>query len=1331
MAKPKQPRGPADSKASTQRGRQARQVASRRVDSKEVTLPAAPAAGTATPAVGTAAAAAGTAAAAAGTAAPAAKSRRSAEAKRSVARPPPLKPRGPAEAKRSVARPPPLKPRGEGKGPAAAPAEGATEAAPAPARRGLPRRLGHYMLEKQLGAGGMGKVFRATDTRNDQRVALKMLFDIEPLGVYRLKREFRRMADIAHENLVTLHDLHHDDGSWYFTMELVSGRNLRDAMQACDWDGVRDLLRQLTRGVHALHQAGKIHRDLKPDNVMVTNEGRVVILDFGLVDETGRESLFESRGMIEGTTQYMAPEQAAAQLAVPASDWYAVGVILFEVLTDRWPFEADPLNDKQCMDAPPVSQFRPDVPRDLVELIAALLRRVPTERPGAAEILRWCTPRRSPPLLRVAPLAKTALIERDAAMAALYEALHGVTRGTPACVDLVGEAGVGKTAVAEQFAGEVAEAGIVALRGVCSPRESVPFRAFDGLLDALTAHLASYVPAELQALSAGLGAKLAALTQIFPVLAQVGWVSRATPGAAEPSEVRRRAFEGLKVLLYRIAERRPMVVVLDNLQWGDLDSAYLLNHLFASPGVPPALFVLAYRPTESPLLQMLGLQRTMSTPPYELREVRLGPLSPSGAGELVRRLRGRSRGLLDARYVGPVVSESGGNPALVCALVEEVERGGADRTAPPGEGDLLRRLVRTRLGRVTPAARELYARVVVADQAVPLALLQHAGAWSGDIRTLVVPLRGEGLLQFASEGDAPTIECTNEPLQHAALSILEPELLRRSHGDLATAYIVTNSAGSERVARHLHAAGRDEEAVEHAADAASAASRVLAFERAAELYALALECKPNQWTLEKNRAEALVQAGRGAEAAPLFLAAAEHAPAAAATRMLRAAAEHFFNYGHLERARRILDELLQAAGVTGTGAGPSGAALAEAIRRLERRGYAFVERSEFELSRREMDRIDLGWIAGKGLFINDPLQAGLFLVESTTLALAAGEPRRVARSLGLCGLLLSGRNDATGVAMLAEAQRIATRIRDPYAMGLAIVCRGIVARHRGQWRTALAEIDLGVQYLRDHCPGSVWECGLGQASTMAALEAMGELRVMSERSESLYQRAQAIGDIHSSRLAAIYSALTLLAAGKPRQARERVHGALATWPREGFHIQDLHALKIGVFCDLYERRPGDAWQRIQAVWPVLAASGFLELAARRGEAYLLRARAGLAVLRASGGGDGRVMALVTEDIARLEGEGTPHLTADALLLRAGLSACRGDSAGTLRHLGQAKQAFHDTGMGLHADLADRWHREALGIDDTRARARLDARMHMQNVTDIEAWMRVVGPGLVG
>src|SRR6185436_6810423 len=289
---------------------------------------------------------------------------------------------------------------------------------------------------RRIGAGGMGVVYEADDLERGQKVALKTISNLDVEKIYQLKREFRALADLSHPNLVALYDLVVAADSCFFTMELLDGADLLthlwgrrvgdptemmtttitprpiavgtmplpycdpDAEDAitqnsprptpCDIDKLRAALPQLARGLHALHSAGKIHRDVMPSNIQVTSDGRAVLLDFGLVAELERRQ--GAGGMIVGTVAYMAPEQCAGDVQLTAAaDWYALGVVVFQALTGRLPFEGVPtrvLFEKQTEAAPRPSLVAQHIPRDLDDLCAELLEREPGDRPTGEQVLR-------------------------------------------------------------------------------------------------------------------------------------------------------------------------------------------------------------------------------------------------------------------------------------------------------------------------------------------------------------------------------------------------------------------------------------------------------------------------------------------------------------------------------------------------------------------------------------------------------------------------------------------------------------------------------------------------------------------------------------------------------------------------------------------------------------------------------------------------------------------------------------------------------------------------------------------------------------------------------
>jgi serine/threonine protein kinase len=216
-----------------------------------------------------------------------------------------------------------------------------------------------YDVLECLGSGGGGVVYRAFDRQVGAQVAIKILRSLDAEALYRFKHEFRQIARIAHPSLVKLYELTFDEGLWFLTMEYVPGTDVKTAVRGerlaapappesdetaplrvtttsqVDERKLRAYLDQLVEGVRALHESGYLHLDIKPSNVRVTPEGRVAILDFGIAQPLGD---VRAQREIIGTLRYMAPERFEPGGAVPASDWYSVGCLLFECLVGYLPF---------------------------------------------------------------------------------------------------------------------------------------------------------------------------------------------------------------------------------------------------------------------------------------------------------------------------------------------------------------------------------------------------------------------------------------------------------------------------------------------------------------------------------------------------------------------------------------------------------------------------------------------------------------------------------------------------------------------------------------------------------------------------------------------------------------------------------------------------------------------------------------------------------------------------------------------------------------------------------------------------------------------------------
>jgi len=268
-----------------------------------------------------------------------------------------------------------------------------------------------YRLDERLAAGGMGTVWRAEDTLLHRDVAVKVLnegLSSDDRFVERFRREAKSAAGLLHPNVAGVFDYGEEHGRPFIVMELIEGETLADALDRrgpFPSDEVAPIGAGVAEGLAAAHAAGFVHRDVKPANVMLTGRGDVKLMDFGIAAPESGTGL-TGTGMVMGTARYLAPEQAAGEPATPASDVYALGVVLYELLTGAPPFDREsPVATAMAHvqeEPPPVASVRPDTPPWLAALVDSCLAKDPAHRPAGAAELAAALRQERPPATGVA-----------------------------------------------------------------------------------------------------------------------------------------------------------------------------------------------------------------------------------------------------------------------------------------------------------------------------------------------------------------------------------------------------------------------------------------------------------------------------------------------------------------------------------------------------------------------------------------------------------------------------------------------------------------------------------------------------------------------------------------------------------------------------------------------------------------------------------------------------------------------------------------------------------------------------------------------------------------
>jgi serine/threonine protein kinase len=1233
-----------------------------------------------------------------------------------------------------------------------------------------------FVLERRLGQGGMGVVYQVLDRDQGRRVALKTLRHLDASALYRFKNEFRALQDLRHENLVTLGELIEEHGHWFFTMELVEGESFLQFVRpgladhafaptqstgsdsatngsdfvtpatlapaarpeaGLDEARLRAALAQLARGVAALHAAGMVHRDIKPSNVRVTPTGRVVLLDFGLVTAAGVPDGDPGEPHIVGTAAYMAPEQAASKPVGPEADWYSLGVVLYEALTGQLPFSGTALQifmDKQQREPAPPRALVPDVAPDLDVLCSELLRRDAGVRPGGHDILTRLGVERAEPSAGAATShmgRATPFVGRSEEIDALRAAFAHSRHGHCVLVRVRGESGVGKSALIRHFVRTARNdtPDTVVLTGRCYERESVPYKAFDGVIDVLSQYMARLDEAEANFL---VPRHAALLPRVFPVLERVEAIAQVPvleAYASDPHALRNRVFTALRELLCRLAERHPVIIVIDDLQWADADSLHLLRELLRAPEAPAILLALSER-TRSVDPVDVATEPLLAA---DVRHIHLGPLDTRAARALARHLLARAD---VAEHVSPmsIVVEARGHPLYIDELVRHAGLGGEK------EHKRLRldEAIWARVAPLPASARNVLELVAVAGTPLAQDIIRRAAQQDlPDFTQAVALLRVANLVRGRGNRSSDPIEPYHDRVREAVFGNLAEARRVARHARLAVAL---ESADMDRVdraeilIRHLEAAGTGAKAAVCALEAAERATRILAFDRAAELIRIALRLGEHE--VEPRRAltirlgEALVHAGRGAEAAAAFEAAADGADPATRLACRTQAAEQLLVCGHVERGMAATRAVLAEVGAR-LPATPRRAVLSLVWQRLKLRvrGLRFTERTSDEIAAEDLTRVDVYKAVAQGLAMVDTIRSMDFQARTLLGALDLGERTRIGQALvreAAFSATRGGKAIGRAQSLLDRAFAIAEEANDPALRAWAIGGEGIVRFYERRFRLA-AERTAEADDLLQEVTVAAFEIDAIRRFRLEALTNIGLFSQVVPLCESYLLDARRRGDRHLECAVRRDNLDARLALDKLDVAREDMAWADAVTATDD---------ALGVWVNTIARAKLDLYQGDGAVALVRARPGFAAFTRSllpmiegiRVYARSMHGRLALAAAEATAD-PAPYLREVERMTRRLAKETMPDAAPRVGLLRAGLAVRRGDTDAAIAHLRATVAASEAADTPIQAAAARRRWGELCGGDEGAALiAAADAWMRSESIANPVRFTAVLAPG---